>query len=196
MRLLFAASSKMIYSLTLEMALVVTGCLLVALHAFALLRPRATQEWLRAFPRSKPAGFVLLTIAAVWSWLLIANIDLGEFSNWRTRLLILIPIAYVLTLVFVEEFLAARALGMVALLAAEPLLEAAFLRPEATRLFLVVLAYAWIVFAMFWIGTPYTLRNQIGWLLKDEGRWRAAAFAGILYGVLLLILPLTLHRSA
>ena len=36
------------------------------------------------------------------------------------------------------------ALGMIALLAAEPILEAAFLRPETSRLLVVVLAYVWI----------------------------------------------------
>jgi hypothetical protein len=139
---------------------------------------------------------VLLLVAAVWSWLLIYTIDLGEFSNWRTRILILIPIATWLTWRYVEEFLAARALGMVLLLAAEPLLEAAWMRPEVMRLTLVVLAYVAIVAAMFYVGMPYVLRDQIAWLSKSEGRWRAAAFGTIGYGALLLISALTLHRSS
>ena len=186
----------MIYPLKLEMAFIISGLLLTLLSGIALLRPYEVQEWLRGVPRSKVLGFVFLTIAGVWSWVLISTIDLGEFSNWRPRLMVLIPAAYLLTLKFVDEFLAARALGMVVLLAAEPLLESAFLRPEQTRLALVALAYIGIVFAMFWIGMPYTLRDQIGWLSKNESRWRAAAFVGLIYGVLLLILPVTLHRSA
>lgn len=184
----------MIYPLSLETALIITGLALVATHGWALAQSRQAQAWLRAFPRSGMAGFILLTIAAIWSWTLIAKIDLGEFTWARKHVLVFIPIAWFLTLRFVEEFLAARALGMVALLAAEPLLEAAWMRPEVSRLFLVVLAYVWIVYAMFWIGMPYVLRDQIAWLTKHEGRWRAAAFAGIAYGVLLLILPVTLRR--
>ena len=186
----------MIYPLKLESALVVTGLVLIATHALALIRPITTQDWLRAFPRSSAAGLLLLVTAAIWSWLLVAYIDLGEFTNWRPRILVFIPVAAFLTWKYVDEFLAARALGMVVLLAAEPLLEAAWMRPEAGRLLLVVLAYAFITFALFWIGMPYTLRNQIAWLTKHEGRWRTAAFAGICYGAVLLILPLTLHRSA
>jgi hypothetical protein len=186
----------MIYSLSLEKALLLTGFFLVVAHLVALLKPRAVQEWLQRFPRSKETGTVLLVIAAVWAWLLIKNIDLGEFSNWRTRILIFIPIAAFLTWRYVDEFLAVRALGMVALLAAEPLLEAAWLRPEAGRLLLVTLAYAWIVLAIFWIGMPFTLRDQISWLLRSESRWRSAALAGIIYGAVLLILPLTLRHSA
>jgi hypothetical protein len=59
------------------------------------------------------------------------------------------------------------------------------------RIFLVALVYVWVVFAMFWVGTPYTLRDQITWVTKDQSRWRAAAFAGLVYGVLLVGLSFT-----
>jgi hypothetical protein len=190
------AALAMIYSISLGTAMLLTGLLLTLLHGWALLKPTDARAWLPRFPRSRGIGAGLLVVAAIWSWLLIYHIDLGEFDNWRSRLLILIPIAFFLTVKFVDEFLAVRALGMVALLAAEPLLEAAWMRPETARLALVVLAYAWILFGMFWIGMPYLLRDQIAWVTKTESRWRAAAFVGLIYGIVLLILPLTLHRSA
>jgi hypothetical protein len=186
----------MIYSLKLETALVLVGLLLIAGHLLALIKPAATQAWLRAFPRSRTLGIGLLTLAAAWFFWLVFTMDLGEFSNWRQLVLIMTPVAWVLTWKFVEEFLAVRALGMLVLLAGEPLLEAAFLRPETSRLFLVTLVYVWIAFALFWVGTPYTLRDQIDWLTGAQKRWRAAAFAGLAYGALLLVLPLTFARPA
>lgn len=181
----------MIYPLKLETALIITGLWLIIIHALALVNRKSVQEWLRALPRSKALGTVLLVAATAWSWWLISTIDLGEFSNWRDRLKIIIPVAAVLTYLYADEFLAARSLGMLVLLAAEPLLEAAFLRPEVTRLFLVTLVYVWIGFALFWIGMPYTLRDQINWVIGSETRWRAAVYGGIAYGVLLLVLPAT-----
>lgn len=151
----------MIYSLKLETALLLVGFLLLAGHALALFKPQATQAWLRAFPRSPTLGFVLLSLAAIWFFWLVRTMDLGEFSNWRMRVLIGTPIAWFLAWKYVDEFLAARALGMLVLLGAEPLLEAAFLRPEMSRLFLVTLVYVWTAFALFWVGMPYTLRDQI-----------------------------------
>lgn len=177
----------MIYSIDLAHALLCTGLVLLVAHLFALAQGKRTQAWLRAFPRSKTAGFILLVGAAVWSWLLIKNIDLGEFTNWRQRILILIPIAALLALFYVDEFLSVRALGMLALLVAEPLLESAWLRPEACRLFLVTLTYVWIVLGLFWIGMPYTLRDQIAWVSKTDGRWKLAACGGVTYGIVLLI---------
>ena len=186
----------MIYPLDLKIALLLVGVLLIATHACALLQPRATQDFLKALPRSRAMGTLLLVLATVWAWLLVKNIDLGEFTNWQPRVLIGIPVAAVLAWMYVEEFLAARALGMLVLLAAEPLLESAFLRPELSRLWLVSLVYVWIVAALFWVGMPYTLRDQIAWVSKNEGRWKTAALVGIGYGVVLLISLGTLHRSA
>jgi hypothetical protein len=188
--------SLMIYSLKLETALVLVGLLLIAGHALALIMPVVAQNRLRTFPRSKNCGTALITVAAGWFFWLVWTMDLGEFSNWRQIVLIATPVAWLLTMKFVDEFLAVRALGMITLLAAEPLLEAAFLRPEQSRLFLVSLVYVWIVFAMFWVGMPYTLRDQIAWITKDQKRWRAATFAGLAYGALLLVLPLTFARPA
>jgi hypothetical protein len=185
----------MIYSLKLETALVLMGLWLLLVHGIALLKGGAVRDWLRTFPRSKPLGTLLLIVVTAWSWWLISTIDLGEFSNWRDRLKIILPVAAVLTWLYADEFLAARSLGMLVLLAAEPLLEAAFLRPEITRLFLVTLVYVGIVLALFWIGMPYTLRDQIQWVISSEKRWRAAAFAGLAYGALLLVLPWTFSHA-
>ena len=113
--------------------------------------------------------------------------DLGEFSNWRSLVLYLTPVAAVLAIFFMQEFLAVRALGGLALMAAEPLLEAAFMRDEQIRLLLVSLTYVWIIAGMFWVGMPYTLRDQVAWVTSSEKRWRAAAFAGLAYGALLCV---------
>jgi hypothetical protein len=98
-----------------------------------------------------------------------------------------VPIAFVLTMIFVDEFLAVRALGMLALLAAEPVLSAAFLRPEIARLSLVVLAYIWLTLGLFWVGMPYVLRDQINWITQTGPRFRALTVAGLVYGLVVIV---------
>lgn len=177
----------MIYSLDLKAAGIVVGLLLVATHLFALLQGKTCQQWLKDFPRSRSAGTVLIFIAGIWSFILIRTMDLGEFSSLRNMMLVAIVVATFMAWQYVEEFLAVRALGMIALLAADPLLEAAFLRPEESRLLLVVLAYAWIILGLFWVGMPWTLRDQITWVLKNKERFKAAGVAGAIYGLAVLI---------
>lgn len=183
----------MIYSLSLRSAGLIVGLLLVVVHLIALLHAKGARQLLRLFPRSRAAGMVLLTVDAVWAFLLIAEMDLGEFTSWRHVFLIAIVAGYILTVFYVEEFLAVRALGILLLLAAEPLLEAAFLHPQASRFLLTVLAYAWATAGLFWVGIPYLLRDQIGWVSGSEKRWRAAAFGGLLYGAAVLVCALTLY---
>lgn len=191
--MLCLARPGMIYPtwIQLKWTMLGLGLVLVVAHLLALLKPAAAREWLRKFPRNYEAGVLLTIIAAAWFFLLVKFMDLGEFANWQSTVLIVVPIAGVLAILFMRDFLAVRALGTLALLAAEPLLESAFLRDEQIRLLLVTLVYVWIVFAMFWVGMPYTLRNQITWVSATEKRWRAAAMIGVAYGALLCIGGLT-----
>jgi len=177
----------MIYQLSLQIAGLTAGFLLLFTHAFAFWRQGQTITWARAFPRSRGAAGILLAGAAVWSFLLVRDIDLGEFSPLRTVMLVAIAAGAVLAWLYVGEFLAVRALGMLLLLAAEPLLESAVLRDEPTRLLLVVLAYAWVIAGLFFVGMPYLLRDTIAWVTARPWRWQAGSVAGTLYGIALVL---------
>ncbi len=168
--------------LTLKTTMLAVGIALIVAHLLALLKARAVQDWLRAFPRNREAGVLLTLAAGVWFFFMVKMMDLGDFDPWRNTVLIGTPIAAALAIAFIPDFLAVRALGTLALLLAEPLLESAFLHEEKIRLLLVVLSYVWIILGMFWVGMPYTLRNQIGWVSATQERWRGAALAGIAYG--------------
>ncbi len=176
----------MIYPFSLQLTGVIVGLLLIVSHAFALAAPAPTQSFLRTLPRSRMWGSVLLFLSALWALLLVCTIDLGEFSRMRSTLTLAVPVGAVLTWLFVDEFLAVRALGILALLAAEPLLEAAFLRPEISRLLLVCLAYAWILAGLFLVGMPYILRDLTAWLLGDHVRYQIGATAGVACGAAIL----------
>lgn len=177
----------MIYHFSLSMVALVVGVALIATHAAALAAPSPVRKWLTDFPRSKAVGTVLLVLATVWAFWLAQTMDMGEFARLRTPILIAIPIGAVLTWMFVDEFLSVRMLGVLALLAAEPLLSSAFLVESLARLPVVILAYVWILLGLFWVGMPYVLRDQIHWVTGSTGRWRAAAAGGVAYGVVLCI---------
>jgi hypothetical protein len=176
----------MIYSLNLEAALLAVGAALILSHVFALVAGASVRGFLQRFPRSTPAGVILFVAAVGWFGWLVGTTDLGEFTAMRGKFLFFTLAAGVLMLRFVREFLAVRALGMLLLLVAEPLLESAWMRPETGRLWLVGLVYGWIVAGLFFIGTPYVLRDAVQWVTAARWRWQAAAWSGIAYGALLL----------
>ena len=181
----------MIYHLSLQTAAIFAGLFLLLVGLPSLIMPQATASWMQKFPRSRALGFVLLTAAFLWSLGLLSTMEMGEFSSFRRPLLIGLPIGFILVLRFVNEFLAVRALGILFLLAAEPLLESAFLRYEPSRLLVTVLAYVLIVKGLFWVTMPYLLRDKIGWSVHSIGRWVSLNVLVVIYGAVLLVFAFT-----
>src|SRR4029077_9029873 len=168
----------MIYHFSLQIAALIAGAILCLLGAVGFAMEGSTRNALATFPRSRSAGIVLLAIDLVWSFWLVSTMEMGEFSAFRRPFLFALPVGFFLTLRFVDEFLAVRALGILALLAAEPLLDAAFFHYESSRLVLSVLAYLLVVLGLTWVMVPYKLRDQISWFNKTNARWRGInAFA-------------------
>jgi len=175
----------MIYHLSLHSAGIVAGAFLIVVALIGLIKPDFAHT-VQRFPRSRVAGVALLTICLAWSFWLLDTIQMGEFSGFRRPLLIALPIGYVLALMFVDEFLAVRALGILCLLAAQPLLDAAFLRPEMSRLLVTVFAYLLIIAGLFWVAIPYVLRDQINWSTRSVSRWRCLHAVALIYGGVIL----------
>jgi hypothetical protein len=181
----------MIYHLSLQLAGYIAGLFLVLLGLVGLVNPAASMAFARTLPRSRVAGFVLLTIAFFWTFWLLASMEMGEFSGFRKPLLFILPVGFLLVLRYVDEFLAARALGILFLLAAEPLLDAAFFRSEGSRLLVTVFAYLLIVAGLIWVTMPYWLRDQINWSARTIGRWRLTHGLVLLYGAAILACAVT-----
>lgn len=172
---------------------ILLGLLLLASHLWAWRNADKSMALAKAFPRNRVAGIVLLTLCLLWSLFLVACMDMGEFFTWRTRILMLLPVTFLLVILYVPEFLAVRALGSLLLLAAMPVLSAAFLQPQISRLLLPVLAYAWIIGGMFFVGMPYLLRDGIQWVSQSRARWQMATLGGAVYGAALLIAALVTY---
>src|SRR5437868_7097474 len=145
----------MIYHFSLQSVAIVTGIILLLIGLAGLILPSAAQSRAKRLPRSFVAGVVLLTIDLAWSLCLIGTMEMGEFQAFRRPLLIALPIGYFLVLRFVDEFLSVRALGILCLLAVEPLLDAGFLRYETSRLLITGFAYLLVVAGLFWVTMPY-----------------------------------------
>ena len=181
----------MIYDISLQTAAIFAGVFLLLVGIPGIVMPRASAGWAKKLPRSFVLGAFLLTIAFAWSMWLLLTMEMGEFSSFRKPLLIALPIGYGLVLRFVNEFLAVRALGMLCLLAAEPLLESAFLRYEPSRLLVTVFAYVLIVKGLFWVTMPYLLRDKINWAARSVARWVSLHGLAVIYGAVLLVFAFT-----
>lgn len=169
---------------------IVVGLVLLAKHLWAWFNAETAQNLLKQFPRNFKCGAAILTVDFFWAMLLLNYMDMGEFFHLRKWFLTLVPIGFVLVLIYVQEFLAVRALGALMLLLAGPVLTAAYLQPQTSRLLLPILAYAWIIAGMFFVGMPYLMRDWVSWLTASALRWKIAVGGGATYGAVLLAVAL------
>lgn len=172
---------------------IVLGLLLLAGHIWAFLKPAEAKAFLHDFPRNYGWGVVILTICFFWSMMIIQHMDMGEFFHLRRWFLIIVPAGFVGILFYVREFISVRAIGSLMLLAAGPMLCAAFLQPQLSRLLIPILAYAWIIAGMFFVGMPFLMRDAISWVTGNDARWKLVSLSGIVYGALLLVAALIFY---
>lgn len=175
---------------------ILVGLLLILGHLVALLRQEKILPWLSTVPRSQNVGTLFLTISFLWAWMVATSMDLGEFHQARWLAQFALPVFFVGMLFIANDYLGARALGMFLLLAACPVLDAAFLKPPPSRLLLSTLAYGWIIVGLFWVGMPFTMRDQIAWLQARPFRYRLMCLAGMIYGGLLLAAAFVYYGAA
>lgn len=157
------------------------------------------QTWLKKLPRHYNAGVYMMGIGMLWFWLLVApethgafsflsklSMDLGEFRAMKPILQLVVPIAFVGLIMSVREFLFVRGLGLTMLMAAAPLLAAAFLKDPSSRLLVPIYAYGLIILGLYLVGMPYLFRDFVNWVTAKQNRWRASAMGGLVYGILVL----------
>ena len=184
--------------------LILAVCL-IGSHALMLARPAMVQAYLKKFPRDQIIGQILLGIGLAWFWLLVApegmgllsslSMDLGEFNGLKPLLRIAVPVSLILVAISIRDFLAVRALGVVGLMVASPLLESAFLKAPASRLLVPFYAYALLTASMFCVGMPYLFRDLVNWVTADSKRWTMLSLLGLGYGVATLICALAYWRA-
>ena len=181
------------------------GVWLISSHLLMLAKPTLVQGWLKKFPRHDLSGQIILGISLAWFWLLVApegmgklsalRMDLGEFNNIKPILRLLVPAALVMVSISVRDFLAVRALGVLGLMIAAPLLDAAFLKDPSNRLLIPIFAYVLLTSAMFWVGMPYLFRDAVTWIIATPKRWNIACLLGLGYGAATLVCAFAFWRN-
>jgi hypothetical protein len=175
---------------------VVLGLWLVGLHVLMLVKAEAVQGFLKKFPRNNQLGQILLGLGLIWFWLLVQPtgkgltnslaMELGEFDKLKPFLRIAVPVSILLVGISVKEFLAVRALGLLGLMVAAPLLAAAYLEDPTSRLLIPIFAYVLIIKSLYWVGMPYIFRDSVAWATANQERWRMLCFGGLAYGIAVL----------
>lgn len=178
--------------MSLQLATLIPGLVLLALGLPMLLNHSTAVTAMKRLPRSQRAAYVFFSAGAAWFLYGIWHLSPADFGEYRGILFIAFAAIAVLSFKCVPDFLAVRGLSTVVLMAAMPLLDAAYMEyDKPQRLLMVGLVYV-AISAAIWLGAqPWRLRDFFAWLLARPERNRA--FGGLLtaYGVALALVAFT-----
>ena len=180
--------------MSLFTATLLLGLFLAVSGALLLLNLPLVVAMLKALPRSTMASLVLFGGGALWFLVLVANMSDADriFGSSNVPWVIGFAVLGVLSLKYVPDFLAVRGLSVLILLAAWPLLRAAFMQYNVPqRLFMVTFVFAAIAAALYLAALPYRLRDFIQWLFVRPAQARVFGGGLLAYGLLLIVVAFT-----
>lgn len=172
--------------MSLTLATLLPGLFLTALGALLLSGNSAVQATFKALPRSRTAAMVFFGGGAAWFLFHVWHLSAADFGNFRLQLFIGFAAIAALAFFYVPDFLAVRGLCVLTLLAAMPLLNAAYMEyGHPQRLLMVSLVYVAIALAIYLGASPFRLRDFFQWLFAKRGRAQTFGAAILAYGVVL-----------
>jgi len=172
--------------MSLALATLLPGLLLIALGLPLVLGHSGYAAVLKAFPRSPLATYLLFGAGAAWFLYGIWHLSPADFGDYRKILFGAFAVIALLAFKCVPDFLAVRGGCVLVLMAAMPLLDAAYMEYEKPqRLLMVSLVYVALALAI-WLGAqPWRMRDFIGWLFARPGRARGVGGTIAAYGLVL-----------
>lgn len=153
----------------------VSGLLGVA----ALAAPAALGRGVRALPRSVWAGRLLALAAYAWIAGYLWTTPVDWFDFLRPYLWYMAIAAYGITILFVDELLAVRALGGLLLMAPYFILDAARWTGTPVRFVPVALAYLCVLKGGVLIAAPWWFRKALAPFAENTGWMRLLGVAAL-----------------
>lgn len=178
--------------MSLLLATLLPGLLLLALGIPLLLNHTSFAALLKAMPRSTRATYLFFGAGSAWFLYNIWHLSPADFGDYRKILFVGFAAVAIASFKCVPDFLAVRGLCALMLVAASPVLGAAYMEYEhPQRLFLVSLVFVGIALAI-WLGAqPWRLRDFLNWMFARPSRTRGVGVALSAYGLLLAGLAFT-----
>jgi hypothetical protein len=165
---------------------ILVGAFTVAMRLPGVVTPAKFREHAVRFPRAVLPGQILMGIAAAIAWWIMYHAATDEWKWAQPFILVGVPVAYFLVAKFGTHYLSVRALAALMLMLAKVMVTAADASETPWRLVVTVLAYLWVVAAIWMTVAPHHLRDAIGFFMANDQRCRAACSVGIVVGLVLV----------
>lgn len=172
--------------MSLFLATLLPGLFLALLGAVLCWNGAPLGVTARALPRSREAAWAFFGAGAIWFVWRISHLGEADLIFFQTPKLLMIAFGAlaVLAFIYAPDFLAVRGLTVLMLLAAEPLLYAAYMEwTHPQRLLMVTAVYVGLAAAIYLAAYPFRLRDFFEWLFRTPGRPRLVGAIVLAYGL-------------
>jgi hypothetical protein len=163
---------------------------------YGVTRPAKFAALLRRFPRYTPIGYVLMIGATLWFLLYLKQESISDFASFKPILFTVFAAVGIGACLFVKDFLPVRGLAVLWLLLAKLMVDTARWVDTEWRLVMTTWAYVLVFLGMWFTISPWRMRDLLNWVAANERRTRLASGMRLAFGVFILILGLTVYKSA
>ncbi len=174
--------------MNLQWISILLGVLAVAGGLTGLLRPQLIHRFAEVFPRSVVPAWVFTALCCVLGTKEALGMNMGFLDAYKMYIYVLAPLVFLASVTYMKELLAPRALGGFLLLIAVPVIKTAALSGKPMFQVVVALAYAWIIYGLILLMSPWWFRKFYKPFLEKEGLFKATALAKAAAGVGLIVL--------
>jgi hypothetical protein len=166
-------------------------------QVYGIAKPAGLAAAARKFPRSLPTGVFLMLLGTAW-FVWNVNVEpIADFSVFKPYMIGAFIAIGVGSCIFVQDFLAVRGLAVVLLLLGKLMVDTG--RPHLGEspfvLVIQTIAYAYVVFGIWFTITPWRLRDFINWATATEERTRLLSGVRLVVALFILTLGLTAFRA-
>jgi hypothetical protein len=130
----------------------------------------------------------------VWFVRNLVTTDISDFAAFRPALIGGFALLGIGSCIYVRDYISVRGLAVVALLLADVVLDVQRLHPSPLKNLVTAWVYVWIVLAMWTAMSPWRARDWLAWCAATEGRLRMLGLAGLVWGLGIAALGLTVYR--
>jgi hypothetical protein len=172
--------------MSLFLATLLPGLFLALLGAVLLWNHAVVGATARALPRSVNATWLFFGAGVVWFIWRLSRLGESDLIFFQTPQPVMLGfgVLAVLAFIYAPDFLAVRGLCVLMLLAAEPLLYAAYMEYQhPQRLLMVSAVYLGLAAALYLAAAPYRLRDFFDWLFRRPARPRLVGTLLLAYGL-------------
>jgi len=183
--------------MTLSLLSILLGLGMGLPQVVGVTQPAKLAAAAKKFPRNLPIGIVLMLLGTAWFLWNVNNEPIADFSAFKPYMLFCFGAVGVLSCIFVQDFLAVRALAVDLLLLGKLMVDTG--RPHLGESpFVLVIqtwAYVLVVAGICFTIWPWKFRDFVEWATATDSRTRALSVIRLGFAAFVVVLGLTAFRA-